>query len=77
MAAGSEAGSTETLHRSWGESWEDFTQNTTMHGFRYIFDPTPFKTRRYLKNYIQTYEMCHKCYVRYLIVKLLVLLFIF
>ena len=29
-------------------TWDDFTQTTTFHGVRYIFDKTPFKIRRYV-----------------------------
>jgi len=29
-------------------SWQDFTQNTTFHGIKYIFNKAPFKGRRYL-----------------------------
>ena len=28
-------------------TWDEFTQTTTFHGVRYIFDKTPFKIRRY------------------------------
>lgn len=29
------------------KGWDDFTQNTTFHGVKYIFDrKTPFKSRR-------------------------------
>ena len=32
-------------------TWDEFSQKTTFHGVRYIFDRTQFKIRRYL-NYI-------------------------
>ena len=28
-------------------TWDEFSQKTTFHGVRYIFDKTPFRTRRY------------------------------
>ena len=29
------------------QTWDDFTQNTTIHGVKYIFDKGHFKLRRY------------------------------
>ena len=29
-------------------TWDEFTQNTTFHGIRYVFDRTPFKCRRFV-----------------------------
>ena len=29
-------------------TWSEFTQKTTFHGVRYIFDGTPFKIRRFV-----------------------------
>ena len=29
-----------------GLEWSEFTQNTTFHGVKYIFEDTPFKLRR-------------------------------
>ncbi len=28
------------------QTWDEFTQKTTFHGVRYIFDETPFRVRR-------------------------------
>ena len=30
------------------QTWDDFTQNTTIHGIKYIFEKSRFKFRRYL-----------------------------
>ena len=30
------------------QTWDDFTQNTTIHGIKYIFEKSHFKFRRYL-----------------------------
>ena len=32
--------------RNNGQTWDDFTQNTTIHGVKYIFDKSNFKFRR-------------------------------
>ena len=29
-------------------TWDEFSQKTTFHGVRYIFDKTPFRTRRFI-----------------------------
>ena len=31
-----------------GLQWSEFTQNTTFHGVKYIFEETPIRFRRYL-----------------------------
>ena len=36
-------------------SWDEFTQTTTFHGVRYIFDKTPFKLRRYGSGFVLNY----------------------
>lgn len=40
----------EAAARAWvdagGHSWNDFTQNTTFHGIKYIFDPSSYTIRK-------------------------------
>ena len=38
-------------------TWDEFTQNTTFHGIRYIFDKTQLKIRRYRKQLFVSLEL--------------------